>query len=82
MIEIRPLRPDDRRDTFFSGDVELDRFFQKFAGQDQFQRVWSLRCAELCGNCWLDVRIGCVSFHFHVVELVEVVAKRCGPMAA
>jgi ribosomal protein S18 acetylase RimI-like enzyme len=37
MIEIRPLRPDDRRDTFFSGDVELDRFFQKFAGQNQFQ---------------------------------------------
>ena len=37
MIEIRPLRPDDRRDTFFSGDIELDRFFQKFAGQNQFQ---------------------------------------------
>ena len=37
MIEIRPLRPDDRRDTFFSGDVELDRFFQRFAGQNQFQ---------------------------------------------
>lgn len=37
MIEIRPLRPGDRRDDFFSGDIDLDRFFQKFAGQNQFQ---------------------------------------------
>ncbi len=37
MIEIRLLRPDDRRDAFHSGDIELDRFFQKFAAQNQFQ---------------------------------------------
>lgn len=37
MVEIRLLRPDDRRDSFASGDVELDRFFQKFAGQNQFR---------------------------------------------
>lgn len=37
MIEVRPLRPDDRRDQFASGDIDLDRFFQKFAGQNQFR---------------------------------------------
>ncbi len=37
MIEIRPLRPEDNREGFSSGDVDLDRFFQKFAGQNQFR---------------------------------------------
>ncbi len=37
MVEIRVLRPDDARDTFRSGDIELDRFFHKFAGQNQFR---------------------------------------------
>lgn len=37
MIEIRALRSDDKRDAFRSGDVELDRFFHKFAGQNQFR---------------------------------------------
>ena len=37
MIELRPLRPDDDRTTFSSGDVDLDRFFQKYAGQNQFR---------------------------------------------
>lgn len=37
MIEIRALRADDNRDGFHSGDAELDRFFHKFAGQNQFR---------------------------------------------
>lgn len=37
MIEFRALRTDDKRDGFRSGDVELDRFFHKFAGQNQFR---------------------------------------------
>lgn len=37
MIEIRALRADDNRDGFRSGDVDLDRFFHKFAGQNQFR---------------------------------------------
>ncbi len=37
MIEIRPLRPDDDRKTFSSGDADLDRFFHKYAGQNQFR---------------------------------------------
>lgn len=37
MVEIRGLRAEDNRDAFRSGNVELDRFFQKFAGQNQFR---------------------------------------------
>lgn len=36
-MEIRVLRPSDDRAHFRSGDVELDRFFQRFAGQNQFR---------------------------------------------
>lgn len=37
MIEIRALREGDTRTSFRSGDVDLDRFFQQFAGQNQFR---------------------------------------------
>ena len=37
MLEIRPLRPEDRRTEFSSGNLDLDRFFQKYAGQNQFR---------------------------------------------
>lgn len=36
-IAIRRLRPDDDRSAFHSGNIELDRFFQRFAGQNQFR---------------------------------------------
>ena len=36
-IEIRPLREADDRETFRSGDPDLDRFFAKYAGQNQFR---------------------------------------------
>ncbi|MFZ5471452.1 MAG: GNAT family N-acetyltransferase [Myxococcota bacterium] len=36
-LEIRRLRPEDDRSTFRSGNIELDRFFQRFAGQNQFR---------------------------------------------
>jgi hypothetical protein len=37
VIEIRALREGDDRSQFQSGDTDLDRFFQKFAGQNQFR---------------------------------------------
>lgn len=37
MIEIRALREHDNRASFRSGDADLDRFFQQFAGQNQFR---------------------------------------------
>lgn len=36
-MEIRPLREADDRSRFQSGDPDLDRFFQLFAGQNQFR---------------------------------------------
>jgi len=36
-VNVRLLRTDDDRLAFSCGDVELDRFFHKFAGQNQFQ---------------------------------------------
>jgi GNAT superfamily N-acetyltransferase len=37
VIEIRALRERDNRAGFRSGDADLDRFFQQFAGQNQFR---------------------------------------------
>lgn len=36
-MEIRALRPSDDRSAFQSGDESLDRFFRKYAGQNQFR---------------------------------------------
>jgi len=36
-LEIRRLLQDDDRSGFRSGNVELDRFFQRYAGQNQFR---------------------------------------------
>jgi GNAT superfamily N-acetyltransferase len=36
-VSIRLLAPDDDRSQFACGDIELDRFFQRFAGQNQFR---------------------------------------------
>lgn len=37
MIEVRLLRPTDDRSGFCSGDPDLDRFFLRYAGQNQFR---------------------------------------------
>jgi len=36
-MEIRSLRASDDRSAFHSGDVALDRFFHRYAGQNQFR---------------------------------------------
>ena len=36
-VQIRRLTVEDDRTQFSSGDIELDRFFQRFAGQNQFR---------------------------------------------
>ena len=36
-IHVRTLRPEDDRGAFTSGDEDLDRFFRKYAGQNQFK---------------------------------------------
>jgi len=36
-ISVRRLGPDDDRTRFRSGNIDLDRFFQRYAGQNQFR---------------------------------------------
>ncbi len=36
-LVIRVLAKDDNKKDFFSGEVELDIFFKKYAGQNQFK---------------------------------------------
>jgi len=36
-VEIRCLRKSDRRCDFSCGNIELDRFFHLYAGQNQFK---------------------------------------------
>ena len=36
-LEIRKLRPEDDRARFRSGNADLDRFFARYAGQNQFR---------------------------------------------
>jgi GNAT superfamily N-acetyltransferase len=36
-MEVRALRENDDRSLFRSGDPDVDRFFQQFAGQNQFR---------------------------------------------
>lgn len=36
-VDVRQLRPEDGRKTFRSGNDELDRFFSRYAGQNQFR---------------------------------------------
>lgn len=36
-IHVRRLEPRDDRSGFHSGNIDLDRFFQRYAGQNQFR---------------------------------------------
>jgi GNAT superfamily N-acetyltransferase len=46
---VRRLEPSDDRAGFRSGDIDLDRFFQRYAGQNQFRHhigtTWVAVCA-------------------------------------
>ena len=49
-IAVRKLRPDGDRSTFDSRDPDLDRFFKRFAGQNQFKHhVGTTYVAEEAG---------------------------------
>jgi GNAT superfamily N-acetyltransferase len=53
-VEIRALRQTDDRTRFRSGDTDLDRFFQAYAGQNQFRHhigttYVAVEGREVCG---------------------------------
>lgn len=74
-LRIRRLEPSDDRSTFRSGNVELDRFFQRFAGQNQFRHhigttYVATRRAEILGYATVSAA------HLEVGELPEADRRR------
>lgn len=49
-MEIRALGEGDDRSSFHSGDPDLDRFFQKYAGQNQFRHFLGVTYVALDGD--------------------------------
>jgi len=49
-MEIRALRESDDRHTFRSGDADLNRFLQKYAGQNQFRHHIGATYVAVEGN--------------------------------
>ncbi len=49
-VEIRPLDPRDDRSGFVSGDPDLDRFFHKYAGQNQFRHYVGTTYVAVAGG--------------------------------
>jgi GNAT superfamily N-acetyltransferase len=52
-VEIRRLRASDDRSIFRSGDPDLDRFFQSYAGQNQFRRHVGVTYVAIEGDDFL-----------------------------
>jgi GNAT superfamily N-acetyltransferase len=50
-MEIRPLAKADDRSAFRSGDPDLDAFFQKYAGQNQFKHHVGATCVAIEEGC-------------------------------
>lgn len=49
-IEIRPLAPSDDRSAFCCGEPALDRFFQYYAGQNQFKLKLAVTYVAVVGE--------------------------------
>ena len=49
-MEIRPLRQSDERSSFESGEDLLDRFFRKYAGQNQFRHYLGVTYVAVEGH--------------------------------
>jgi GNAT superfamily N-acetyltransferase len=49
-VEIRGLRPGDDRSAFRSGDQALDRFFHRYAGQNQFRHYIGVTYVAVDGD--------------------------------
>lgn len=49
-VEVRPLQPGDDRGGFSCGDPQLDRFFQHYAGQNQFRLHVAVTYVAMAGT--------------------------------
>jgi GNAT superfamily N-acetyltransferase len=74
-FEVRALEPGDDRSGFASGDSDLDRFFQKFAGQNQFRHHVGTTYVALCDGVIAGyVTVSAASIH--VDDIPEKQRKR------
>jgi GNAT superfamily N-acetyltransferase len=74
-LVIRPLEPSDDRAAFRSGNIDLDRFFQRYAGQNQFRHH--------IGTTWVAVVEGRIvgfatvsAAHLEVGELPDALRRK------
>lgn len=74
-LVVRPLEPSDERSTCRSGSIDLDRFFQRYAGQNQFRHH--------IGTTWIAVGEGRIvgfatvsAAHLEVGELPDTLRRK------
>src|SRR6266852_11480 len=74
-MEIRALRPTDDRSTFQSGDEALDRFFHRYAGQNQFRQYLGMTYVAVDGARILGFAT-VAARHVDIENLPERVRKK------
>src|SRR5688572_1290532 len=74
-MEIRPLRPSDDRTAFESDDEALDRFFHRYAGQNQFRHYLGVTYVAVDGGRILGFAT-VAPRHLDIEDLAERVRKK------
>ena len=74
-MEIRALRPSDERSAFESGDEALDRFFHRYAGQNQFRHYLGVTYVVVDGGHILGFAT-LAPRHVDIEKLPERVRKK------
>src|SRR5438094_1871039 len=74
-MEIRALRQSDDRSAFLSGDEALDRFFHRYAGQNQFRHYLGVTYVAVEGGRVLGFAT-VAPRHIDIEELPERVRKK------
>lgn len=69
-MEIRALRSSDDRSAFRSGDEALDRFFHRYAGQNQFRHYLGVTYIAVDAG-WILGFVTVAARHLEVEELPE-----------
>lgn len=76
-VEVRPLEARDDRSGFASGDPDLDRFFRKYAGQNQFRHHVGTTYVAVAGGA--IVGFATVSAASMLVDDMPAKLRRCLP---
>ena len=74
-MEIRALRPSDDRSSFQSGDEALERFFHRYAGQNQFRHYLGVTYVVVDGGRILGFAT-VAPRHVDIEELPERTRKK------